>query len=60
MNFIGKVVNCSQPRKGLFAKRELTGVDITVYRSKTLKRGFYDALFLAEMVNIVISGFGGF
>lgn len=48
------------PRKGIFAESELTTILNSSYRSKPLKRGFCDALFLAEMVNIADLSLGVF
>lgn len=54
-----ETVNCTQPRKG-FVIHELTEVENSVYRRKTLVGGSDDALFLAEMVNIAEPNTGVF
>lgn len=46
--------------KGLSVESRLTAFLNSGYRNRTLKRGFRDALFLADKVNVTESEFGGF
>lgn len=47
-------------KKRVICVQQIDRVETTVYCSETLKRGFYGALFLAEMVNIVGLSLGVF
>ena len=46
--------------KGLLAESKLTAFLNSSYRKGTLRRGFRNALFVADQVNVAVSESGGF